>query len=715
MERVSESPDTTHEAPSPALQELARACGVALDYTAASGEHKTSSASAIRAVLAAMGVDGSDDDRCRAALTRLEDLRWERMVPAVTVLREGAEAVIPVHVPHGEPATAQLVLETGERWDLEQLDIYIPPRSVGERAIGRASFKIPGSLPLGWHRVEGTTTGIKGKGWVVVTPQRVEIRSDVREARPYGLHTQLYSIRSSRSWGLGDFADLGDLCALAKVRAGADFVLVNPLHACEPVPPISNSPYSPSSRRYLNPTYIRVEDIPEVAYLPSQRRAVLEWESEKPRRANATDELLDRDGAWTAKKAALEQVFEASRSVGRDAQFEAYCLREGRALEDFATWCAIAEEYSGQAWPEALSHPRAPEVAQWREEHPDRIMFYAWLQWIAQEQLAGAQARALESGMRIGIMMDLAVGVHPEGADSWALQTVLARGVGIGAPPDAFNQLGQNWALPPWNPRAMESAAYLPFRDLVRAAVANAGALRIDHVLGLFRQWWVPDGHRADDGAYVYVDHEALIGIVALEAQRAGAIVIGEDLGTVEPWVMEYLNERGLLGTVVQRFEWRDGHPLAPEDYRSDVLVAVTTHDHPPTAAYLAGTDLDVPEELGLLVGDVEEMRAQGRREVEGLTRYLDERGWLPIEPEDEDILAGMHALVLNSPALLSAIAVTDLVGEMKTQNQPGTFLEYPNWCVPLTDSNGEPVLLDDLFDHPRVRRLVAKLKHARD
>ncbi|WNM25308.1 4-alpha-glucanotransferase [Demequina capsici] len=714
MDDVTESGAAVHESPSSALQELARACGVALDYTAASGEHKTSSAAAIRAVLAAMGVDGSDDDRCREALGRLEDLRWARLVPAVTVLREGADAVIPVHVPDGEPAAASLTLETGEHRDLEQVDVYVPPRDVAGRRIGRASFRLPGDLPLGWHRIEGVTTGMRGKGWVVVTPRRIEIPQEVREARPYGLHTQLYSLRSTRSWGLGDFADLGDLCALAKVRAGADFVLVNPLHACEPVPPISNSPYSPSSRRYLNATYIRVEDIPEVAYLPSQQRAVLEWESERPRRVDATDALLDRDGAWRAKKAALEHVFKATRSIGRDAQFEAYCIREGRALEDFATWCALAEAHRGVPWPEEMAKPHSQEVAQWREQHPDRIMFYAWLQWIAQEQLARAQSRAREAGMMIGVMTDLAVGVHPEGADAWALQAVLARGVGIGAPPDAFNQKGQNWALPPWNPRAMEAAAYLPFRDLVRAAVASAGALRIDHVLGLFRQWWVPDGYQADDGAYVHVDHEALIGIVALEAQRAGAIVIGEDLGTVEPWVMAYLNERGLLGTVVQRFEWRDGHPLAPEDYREDVLVAVTTHDHPPTASYLAGTDLDVPEELGLLVGDVERMREQGRREVADLTRYLDERGWLPVEHTDEDVLAGMHTLVLHTPALLCAIAVTDLVGDMRTQNQPGTFTEYPNWQIPLTDSNGVPVLLDDLFDHPRVRRLVTRLKTAR-
>ncbi|WP_084074908.1 4-alpha-glucanotransferase [Demequina sp. NBRC 110052] len=713
MVEVTE-PDALEALPSPALEELARACRVSLEYTAASGERTRCTAEAIRAVLRAQGVDAHDDEACAESLVRLEDARWERIVPAVTVATQGEPRDLPVHVPHGSPATARVRLETGEERELEQLDVYVPPRTVGGREVGRATFRLPADLPLGYHRLEGTTTGMRGRGWVIVTPARLEVPREIREARPYGFHTQLYSVRSSRSWGLGDFADLGDLCALAKVRAGADFVLVNPLHAPEPVPPLSNSPYSPSSRRFLNPTYIRVEDIPEVAYLPSQQRALLEWESERPRAVNDTADLLDRDGAWRAKSAALEQVFLAPRTPGRDAQFEAFCLREGRALEDFATWCALAEAHRGVPWPDEMSRPNSPAVSAWRDEHADRILYYAWLQWVAEEQLARAQDRALESGMRLGIMMDLAVGVHPEGADSWSLQGVLARGVGIGAPPDAFNQKGQDWSLPPWNPRALEAVAYMPFRDLVRAAVRHSGALRIDHVLGLFRQWWVPQGHSPVDGAYVQVDHEALIGIVALEAHREGAIVIGEDLGTVEPWVMEYLNARGLLGTVVQRFEWRDGRPLAPEDYRSDVLVAITTHDHPPTAAYLAGTDLDLPEELGLLVGDVDEMRAEGRRQVEALTEFLDERGLLPVEHEDEDVLGAMHSLVLSSPALLTAVSLADAVGETRTQNQPGTFLEYPNWRIPLTDSNGVPVLLDDLFEHPRMRRLVERLRAAR-
>ena len=328
----------------------------------------------------------------------------------------------------------------------------------------------------------------------------------------------MYSLRSSRSWGLGDFADLGELCALSKIRAGADFVLINPLHATEPVSPMEASPYRPTSRRFLSPLYIRVEDIAEVAYVPSQQRAVIEWAAEKPRRANTTADLIDRDSVWHAKAEALDQIYQVERTAGRQAQFEAFCLREGKSLEDFATWCAIAEEYKGLPWPHELESPLSTTVTAWRDEHSERVLFHAWLQWVCDEQLERAQANARSAEMSIGIMTDLAVGVHPEGADAWALQRVLARGMSVGAPPDMYNQQGQNWNQPPWQPRALEAAAYIPFRDLVRAAVRHCGALRIDHVIGMFRQWWISAGSGASDGAYVQFDHEALIGIAMLEA-----------------------------------------------------------------------------------------------------------------------------------------------------------------------------------------------------
>jgi len=701
-------------APSEALSALAHACGISTSYTAWNGEPRVCSAAAIRAALAALDVEASDDAACDLSLSGLEDHVWQRTVPPVTVVMRGQERRIHVHVKPGEPVTVGLRLESGQVQELPTPSRPGPTRGDGAAAIERVTVKVPTDVPLGWHRVEAITQGRRGRGYLVVTPERISVDPQVRARRPWGFMTQLYSVRSRRSWGLGDFADLADMCSLAKFRADADFVLVNPLHAGEPVTPMEPSPYLPTSRRFLSPLYIRIEDIPEVAYVPSQQRAVIEWAAEKPQRANASDDLIDRDTVWDSKHEALEQVFKAPRSQGREAQFEAFCVREGVALEHFATWCAIAEHYRGQTWPAELANPTSKEVAAWRDAHEDRVLFYAWLQWIADEQMGRAQAGAKAAGMSIGLMTDLAVGVHPEGADAWAWQRVLAGGIGVGAPPDMYNQQGQDWSQPPWQPRALEAAAYIPFRDVVRSAVRHAGALRIDHILGLFRQWWVPHGHTPSDGVYISFDHEALVGILALEAERAGTIVIGEDLGTFEPWVRDYLSERGLLGTSIVWFE-RDGETLRPpEEYRADALASVTTHDLPPTAGYLAGEHVELREQLGLLVKDVQEVRDESARERDAMIALLRERGWLREDYNDEDVILAIHTLVMNTPALLTAVAVTDAVGERRTQNQPGTHDEYPNWQIPLCDNNGEPVLLDDLFDHPRMQRLIATIKAAR-
>ncbi|WP_234986680.1 4-alpha-glucanotransferase [Demequina sp. NBRC 110055] len=702
------------EAPSEALAALARACGVSLTYTGWDGNPRASSTASVRAALAAMGVAAGDDAACEASRAALEDLPWARLVPPVTVVRVGQHRDLPVHVTHGEPAAVTLTLEDGSARDLGQRDVLVEPRQVGPRLIGRATFEIPADLPLGWHRVEARTTGVRARGYVVIVPEHVPLPSEVRARRPWGLAAQLYSVRSERSWGIGDFGDLADLGALS-AAAGADFIQINPLHATEPVPPIEPSPYLPTSRRFLSPLYIRIEDIPEVAYLPSQQRAVLEWEAERPRRSNASTDRIDRDSVWRMKAAALEKVFAAPRSAGRQAAFEAFCLREGSALEDFATWSSIAEAHRGVPWPEELAQRQPAAVDAWREEHADRVLYHAWLQWVCDEQLSRAQRVAREAGMSIGVMTDLAVGVHPEGADAWALGRVLADGIAVGAPADMYNQRGQSWSQPPWQPRALEAAAYLPFRDVVRAAVRHAGALRIDHILGLFRQWWVPAGHEPSDGVYVNFDHEALIGILALEADRAGAIVIGEDLGTLEPWVSDYLNERGLLGTVVALFEkqW-DGSPTPPEHYRADALVSVTVHDLPPTAAYLAGEHIPVRQELGLILDDIETVTAQSDAERERMVAYLRARDWMIEDWNEEDLVAGVHRLAMHTPALLTAVALTDAVGERRSQNHPGTHTEYPNWQVPLADANGVPVLVDEIFEHPRVRRLLEAVRTAR-
>jgi 4-alpha-glucanotransferase len=316
--------------------------------------------------------------------------------------------------------------------------------------------------------------------------------------------------------------------------------------------------------------------------------------------------------------------------------------------------------------------------------------------------------------MPVGVVHDLAVGVHPYGADTWALGDSLASGVTVGAPPDAFNQQGQDWSQPPWRPDRLEAAGYAPYRDMLRSVLRHAGGIRVDHVLGLFRLWWVPDGTPADQGTYVRYDHEALVGILALEAARAGAFVVGEDLGTVEPWVRQHLAERGILGTSILWFE-RDeaGAPLPPEQWRELCLAAVTTHDLPPTAGYLAGEHVRIRAELGLLTRPVEEERRIDLADRDSWIALLRSRGLLSGAADEQEVIEALHRLVAAAPSRLVGVALTDAVGDRRAMNQPGTDKEYPNWRLPLADGTGRPVLLEDLVESTRAGSLAAVVRTA--
>jgi 4-alpha-glucanotransferase len=310
--------------------------------------------------------------------------------------------------------------------------------------------------------------------------------------------------------------------------------------------------------------------------------------------------------------------------------------------------------------------------------------------------------------MAVGVVHELAVGVHPEGADTWALQGVLARGVSVGAPPDAFNQVGQDWSQPPWRPDALAEAGYAPYRDMLRTVLRHAGGLRVDHVLGLFRLWWVPNGAGPAAGTYVRYDHEALVGILCLEAHRAGAFVVGEDLGTVEPWVRDYLRERGVLGTSILWFEKDEqGRPLRPEQWRELCLGTVTTHDLPPTAGYLAGEHIDLRERLGLLTRPVEEEMAVDEADRAAVLDLLRELGLLADDATERETVEALHRFLTWTPCRLLGVSLSDAVGDRRAQNQPGTSDEYPNWRLPLADGAGQPVLLEDLRHRPRARSLA--------
>ncbi|MBD8042821.1 4-alpha-glucanotransferase [Arthrobacter sp. Sa2BUA2] len=694
------------------LERLAAAKNIAVTFTGWDGSPQQVSDETLRIILASRGAPAGSRPGLEASLAQATTDRWRQVLPPAIVTREGApETSVPVHLPSGVSARAWVDLELGGTIELPWNPQPEESAVVDGTDLQRTALALPPDLPLGWHQlhVEALSTGdggIRAQAVLAVTPDRLDPVGKIGRAQTWGMMAQLYSTRSARSWGIGDLTDLADLSAVCG-EAGSDFVLINPLHAAEPAPPVEDSPYLPATRRFFNPLYIRVEAIPEYSYLPPEQRARVEALAAGQQAVNREAGLLDRNAAFAAKLPALRLVFEVPRSPSREQQFQAFVDGEGDGLESFALWSALAASLPADApqWAEGLNSSFARNAA---VELAGDISFYKWLQWICDEQLETAQRAARQAGMGVGIVHDLAVGVHPGGADAWTLRDVLVPEVSVGAPPDMFNQRGQDWSQPPWDPDRLAHTGYAAYRDMLRTILRHAGGVRVDHILGLFRLWWIPRGETPDKGAYVYYDHEALVGILALEAHRAGAVVIGEDLGVFEPWVQGYLAERGILGTAILWFEQAGQGPRPPADYRPGALTTIGTHDLPPAAGYLAGEHVTLRGSLGLLNRPVEEERELDEAARAAILDLVRGQGLLTTEPASEaEIIEALHRFIARTPSVLIGVGLVDAVGERRTQNQPGTSTEYPNWRIPLAGPDGAPILVEDLATNQRFQSLA--------
>ena len=694
------------------LAELADDYGIAREFWDWKGRHTLIPAETIITVLGALGVAaGTQAERDEARARRHQDY-WRRVLPPCTVIREGEVKSFPVHVPAGTSVDVQVVLESGERRPLGQTDNQVPDTQIDGAPRGEATFVVPEDIPLGYHTLVATGTEGVSQASLIVTPRFLGFPAAMRDERIWGYATQLYSVRSERSWGMGDLTDLADLITWSGTRQFAGYVLINPLHAAEPTAPMEPSPYLPASRRFVNPIYIHPESVPEFADLdPNARQRIRRMRATLAKDSDPS--VIDRNGSWLAKREALELVFGVGRRAARDIAFDDFRYREGSALRNFAVWSVLSEQFgtNWQEWPEEFRSPSSPAVLDHAAAHAGRVEFYEWLQWIAHTQLSAAQTVAQEVGMRVGVVTDLAVGVSGSGAETWMMRDLFAEGMHVGAPPDQYNQAGQDWGQPPWRPDRLEEVAYAPFRAMVAATLRRVGGVRIDHIIGLFRLWWVPQGLGPKFGTYVRTNHEAMVGILALEAHRAQALVVGEDLGTVEPWVRDYLRDRGILGTSVLWFESDEhGGPLDAERWREYCMASVTTHDLPPTLGYLAGDHVRLRDDLGLLTEPLGDELAAARAEQAAWLQQLQDHGLLDEQDRDdpEEVMLALHRYLRRTPSKVLQAALVDAVGERVAQNQPGTHNEYPNWRIPLRDATGELVQLEDIFTAELPRRLAA-------
>ena len=696
-----------------ALARLAEFHGIALDYHDVWGKPHAVAEATLRALLAAMDVAAATDEEVEHSLAARIAARWREILAPVVVVRERSQPKLRVHLSaawDAAPLQWRLSEEQGaeQRGDLAPGDLAAVERATldGEDLTAR-ELLLPVLPPPGYHRLALQSAGaIIAETLLIVVPVACFSPPALANGgRVWGAAAQLYGVRSERNWGIGDFTDLATLIGLWAEK-GADFVGVNPLHALFPHDPAHASPYSPSSRLFLNILYLDVKAIADFVESESARALVASAEFQAALERSRKSELVDYTGVARVKLQVLELLYKHFRAKHlltgseRADGFRSFCARGGEALRLHALFEAIQEHFfagdaairSWPAWPESFRDPGFPAVERFATEHAERVEYYEYLQWQADLQLGAVRARGVAKRLGVGLYVDLAVSIDRAGAEAWTHRRVLALNASVGAPPDEFNMRGQNWGLPPLIPDRLRRAAYAPFIDTLRANMRHAGALRIDHVMGLMRLFWIPDGKDADSGAYVRYPFADLLGILALESQRHRCLVIGEDLGTVPDEVRTALAAAGVLSYRLLYFE-RDatGEFKSPSTYPAQALVAASTHDLPTLAGWWEGRDIALRDDLGLFPSKAARGQQLDARKKDraGLLLALQRENLLPNNvPLDTDATPAMttalataaQAFLARTPSQVLVVQLEDVVGVVEQANLPATVETHPNW-----------------------------------
>ena len=539
-------------------------------------------------------------------------------------------------------------------------------------------------------------------------PQTAYVPPFLNQHKAFGVALQLYQLRSARNLGIGDLADLRALIT-PFAREGADFIGLNPLHALFTAAPERASPFSPSDRRFLNPLIVAVEDVP--GYRPQMRASV---------HVPAADDAVDYTAAARAKLAILRQIHGLWRAGSPDVPVQAvqaaarHRSEGGAPLEDFCLFEALSHAMVGDGrgagwmdWPVQYQDRESAAVRAFREAHASEVAFHAFLQYIATEQLRATQQAAREAGMRIGLYLDLAVGTAPDGASTWADPELVVRGIRVGAPPDLFTSEGQDWGLAPLSPTVLRARDYTPYRDVLSAVMANAGATRIDHAMGIERLFLIPDGVPATEGAYVAMP--GLTDVLVEMTRRHEAIAIGEDLGVVPEGFRDRMGARRIFAMRIVAFE-RDGVLMrAPARYPADSLACLSTHDLAPLEAWWRGDEIDIRVAVaGLSRGDAHLARLARAEEKTLMVGLAGLPPTAASRPLDDDLVVALHKVVARSSSRMVAVRLEDVVGGRRLVNLPGTDREHPNW------RNTLPITVDAVARSERLARVFAAMREAR-
>jgi 4-alpha-glucanotransferase len=725
-----------------ALDALAARAGIEPYYHDIWGGRHALSPETKRIFLDAMGLSAASEEEAAQSLAAFATTPWRRALEPVTVLRAGSPewaADIVCDAARAGAATWRIVMEDGTRQEgtvsLADLPVAETQRIDG-RPLERRRLALPASLPLGYHRIEIAGDALPGGSdiaMLIVAPPHAYLPETLQHPPGiWGVNLQLYGLQGRESWGIGDFGDLAGFAAAAG-SAGTGALGLNPLHALFPGNPAHASPYSPSSRCFLNPLYIDIAAVPDLAECPEARDQLESAAFRASLAALRAAPLVDYVAVAAAKAPMLERLYEAfranhiERGTARAEAFRRFQRESGIALERHTTFEALAEQFrAGKAghlpwrqWPAPYRDPNAPETVAFARDHAERVTFHEYLQWEADRQLGAAASACRQGGMSVGLYRDLALGIDGDGAEAWAEQALVAEGISTGAPPDPFNLKGQSWGLPPFAPHALRDAAYRPFIAGLRANMRHAGALRIDHVMGFARLFWIPGGALPAEGGYVRYPLDEMLAVTALESQRARCAVIGQDLGTVPEGLRERLSAERVLSMRLLYFERDDdGRFRGAETYPERAHVAIGTHDLPTFPAYWREDDIALRAALNLLPSpDSEAMLRQDRARMRAaLLSHLRRLGLLPpAENPAGDRSIDMAALVdaayrflATAPSPLLMVQPEDVLGVLEQINLPGTVDEHPNWRRKL------PMPWQDIVANRRWRDFAAMLSRLR-
>ncbi len=718
------------------ISELSRLIGIETKFIDSAGIARESPRATIAALLTTLGFPSATRDEVEASIERFHRRRAAQLVEPVVICREGEAPWTYVTQPAsaGESLVRwEVETETGgvSRGEARFADLPLVENiGVGGELYERRCVGLTTALPLGYHRVRIETSQGTGAGALTVVPRLAYQPPALDRGRGiWGLGIQLYGLRSSRNWGFGDWTDLGAFLRQA-AAAGAGAVSLNPLHALFLDDAKAASPYSPSSRLFLNPLYLDVDAIDDFAECAEAQvlSASADWKAALERLRG--EDLVDYVEVTSCKLPILERLYQSFRSRHLAAEdqrardFRAYQAREGIALQRFATYHALRDSLaragglrrSWREWPAEYRDPKSLAVARFEQDERIRIEFFVYLQWQCEDQLSRCAETARRLGMPIGLYHDLAVGVDANGAEAWADQEAIVPGWSIGAPPDPWNLKGQSWGLPPFNPLALRALAFRPLIETLRANMRHGGALRIDHILGFRRLFWIPSGAPPGEGVYVRYPLEEMIGILALESHRNRCLVIGEDLGTLPEGLREALNAQGIFSYRLLYFEREpEGAFHPPDAYPRQALAAVGTHDLPTLPGYWDGADIALKSHLGFYSGDEqrrqeEERRADDRR---FLMEALRRAALSPCAEGDAGIagappIEAAYRFLARTPSRLVLAHLEDALGVREQTNLPGTLFEHPNWRRRM------PLAIDELFREPRVRALLRALEEER-